>query len=106
MRRLYCEHCGSYLGKMPKGDKAKKALSPTQIRLFDILKDRGAYGATCQELSLEIYGDPRGLNPSALTTIQVQISNLRKRVAEYGFHIPQETAKRDKARYRLLPMDG
>ena len=106
MRRLYCPHCGSYLGKMLESEKAKKALSPTQIKLFDILKSRGAYGATVEELALEIYGEPRGLNQSAQTTIQVQISTLRKRVADYGFHIPQQTAKRDKARYRLLPMDG
>jgi hypothetical protein len=105
MKKFFCDHCGSYLGMMPRPTRILRKLTPAQQQVFKILSDRSPSGIALTDLAIEIYGPVRGANIEAQQTAQVLVSQVRKIAPEFGFWVPPLGQKKN-ATYRLLPMEG
>lgn len=100
-----CPTCGNHMGELPEPKKVKQHLSPLEARAFDVLMSSGVDGLNRIDLSIAIHGPEEGTEDNRLRQTASIISDVRKRIEPYGYHIQRLRTHGDNNAYRVVPAE-
>ncbi len=100
-----CPTCGNHMGELPEPTKVKQHLSPLEARAFDVLMSSGADGLNRIDLSIAIHGPEEGTEDNRLRQTASIISDVRRRIEPYGYHIQRLRTHGDNKAYRVVPVE-
>ena len=92
------------MGELPEPDKVKQHLSPLEAKAFEMLVSSGLDGMTRIDLSIAIHGSDGSLENKIGQTSAI-ISNVRRRISPFGYHIDIVKTKGVQKSYRVIPTE-
>jgi hypothetical protein len=92
------------MGELPEPAKVKQHLSPLEAKAFETLVASGLEGMTRIDLSISIHGD-NGTEDKKLGHTSAIISDLRRRIQPFGYHIQRLRTHGPDNSYRVIPAE-
>lgn len=99
-----CPTCGNHMGELPEPSKVKQHLSPLEAKAFETLIASGLDGMTRVDLSVALHGDEGALEKKMGHTSAI-ISDVRRRIEPYGYHIDIVKTTGAQKSYRVIPTE-
>lgn len=101
-----CPTCGNHMGELPEPSKVKQHLSPLEAKAFEKLIASGLEGLNRIDLSIAIHGPREGTDDNRLKQTASIISDMRKRIEPYGYHIQRLRTHGADNSYRVVPVEA